>query len=42
MSGVPGGRELLVRFGRHGYVVQYRVEGEEVLVARVFHGLEDR
>lgn len=37
-----GVRELPVRFGRDGYVIQYRVRDAEVLVARIFHVREDR
>jgi plasmid stabilization system protein ParE len=37
-----GWRELVVRFGRDGYVIRYRVEPGAVFVARIFHGLEDR
>lgn len=35
-------REIAVRFGRDGYVIQYVVEADRVLVARIFHALEDR
>jgi plasmid stabilization system protein ParE len=35
-------RELIVPFGSGGYVVQYRVDRTEVIVARIFHGREDR
>jgi plasmid stabilization system protein ParE len=35
-------RELNVDFGRDGYVTQYRVEPERVVVLRIFHTLEDR
>ncbi len=35
-------RELVVRFGRDGFVVQYRVERTRVIVARVLHGRQDR
>lgn len=35
-------RELLVPFGSGAYIIQYRVEGDRVLVARIFHSLEDR
>jgi plasmid stabilization system protein ParE len=37
-----GTRELAVRFGRNGYVVQYRVLDELVIVARIFHVRERR
>ena len=37
-----GIRELAVRFGRDGYVNQYRVTAELVLVARIFHAREGR
>jgi plasmid stabilization system protein ParE len=35
-------RELIVRFGRDGYVLRYRVRRDEVLVTRIFHGKERR
>ncbi|MDP3746837.1 MAG: type II toxin-antitoxin system RelE/ParE family toxin [Phenylobacterium sp.] len=35
-------REVAVHFGRDGYVIQYLVEPKRVLVARIFHSLEDR
>jgi len=38
----PGLRELIVRFGSGAYVVQCRVDAQEVVVARIFHGREDR
>lgn len=36
------GRELNVPFGGHGYVIRYRVEASRVIIATVFHSLEDR
>ena len=38
----PGLRELIVPFGSGAYVVRYRVDRDEVVVARIFHGREDR
>jgi plasmid stabilization system protein ParE len=35
-------RELVVRFGRDAYIIQYRVEPSDVVVARIFHSREDR
>lgn len=35
-------RRLIVPFGRNGYVIEYRVDPDRVIVARVFHSLEDR
>ena len=35
-------REWGVRFGAKGYVIRYRVEGDEVVIVRVWHGLEAR
>ena len=34
---VEGLRELVVRFGRDAYIIQYRVGSSDVIVARVFH-----
>lgn len=35
-------RELHVRFGAKGYTVRYRLFEEQVIIARVWHRLEDR
>ena len=37
-----GVRELPVRFGRDGYVIQYAVGDTAVLVIRIFHARENR
>lgn len=37
-----GLRELYVPFGRNGYVIQYVVSPDEVLILRIFHSLEER
>jgi plasmid stabilization system protein ParE len=37
-----GLRELVVPFGSAGYVLQYRVGPLRVIIARIFHTLEDR
>jgi toxin ParE1/3/4 len=39
---LAGIRELPVRFGSAGYVLQYFVEGDRVVIARIFHSLERR
>lgn len=39
---LEGIRELNVPFGSGGYVLQYFVEGDRVVIARVFHSLERR
>jgi plasmid stabilization system protein ParE len=35
-------RQLRIRFGKYGYVARYAVRGEMTVVARIFHGPEDR
>lgn len=35
-------RELSIRFGRDGYVAQYRIDPDSVIVARIFHAREAR
>ena len=35
-------RELPVKFGVRGYVIRYRHVGEEVIIVRVWHALENR
>lgn len=37
-----GLRELVVPFGSAGYVLRYGVRRDRVVIARVFHSLEDR
>jgi plasmid stabilization system protein ParE len=37
-----GRRELLVKYGRDGYIIRYRVTATVVLVTRIFHGRERR
>ncbi|QYF85982.1 type II toxin-antitoxin system RelE/ParE family toxin [Brevundimonas sp. PAMC22021] len=39
---IGGLRELYIRFGDSGYVVQYRIDAEAVIVARIFHMREAR
>jgi plasmid stabilization system protein ParE len=39
---LEGVRELTVPFGSGGYVLQYFVEGNRIVIARVFHSLERR
>jgi plasmid stabilization system protein ParE len=38
----PALRELIVPFGSGAYVVRYRVDRNDVVVARIYHGREDR
>ena len=38
----PDVRELVIPFGSAAYVVEYRVEPERVLIARIFHSREAR
>ena len=37
-----GLRELYIRFGDSGYVVQHRMDADAVIVARIFHMREAR
>jgi len=37
-----GLRELIVRFGGRSYVVRYASDKDGVIVARIWHGLEQR
>jgi len=38
----PGQRELVVRFGKGAYFIQYRVDDSQVIIARIKHNLERR
>jgi plasmid stabilization system protein ParE len=33
-------REFFVPFGKRGYVIRYRLDGETIVVMRIWHGLE--
>lgn len=35
-------REFHIRFGAKGYVVRYRIFEDQIIIARVWHSLEDR
>jgi hypothetical protein len=35
-------REFVIRFGQSGYVVQFRVMDDTVVIARIHHMREDR
>jgi plasmid stabilization system protein ParE len=37
-----GFRQLILRHGKGGYVIRYRVLDEAILVTRIWHGKEDR
>ena len=37
-----GHREMVVRFGKYGFIVRYYVTAETVIVRRVFHGSQER
>ncbi|MBW8858677.1 MAG: type II toxin-antitoxin system RelE/ParE family toxin [Caulobacter sp.] len=37
-----GLRELVVPFGSAGYIIQYGVRPLRIIIARIFHSLEDR
>lgn len=44
-AGAPmgdGRRELFLPFGASAYVLRYRVDGDDVVVIRVWHGREQR
>ena len=35
-------RQLPVRFGAKGYIIRYRLHENNIVIVRVWHGLEDR
>lgn len=35
-------RELFVPFGHRGYVIRYRLDGEAIVILKIWHGLEER
>lgn len=38
----PGVRRIFAPFGASAYVIEYRVDPGKVIIARIFHGREDR
>lgn len=35
-------RELFIPFGQRGYVLRYRLDGNTIVILKLWHGLEDR
>ncbi|HUL12708.1 MAG TPA: type II toxin-antitoxin system RelE/ParE family toxin [Methylococcaceae bacterium] len=35
-------RELFVPFGQRGYVMRYRLDGDDIVILKIWHALEDR
>jgi plasmid stabilization system protein ParE len=42
MGNIPEFNELIIPFGRNGYILRYRTEGKKVVILRVWHTREDR
>ena len=42
MDDGSGRRELFEAFGRGGYVLRYRIDGDRVVIVRVWHAKEQR
>lgn len=41
-AGPHGYRKLIVRFGKAGYEIRYRLYPDRVVITRIFHTREDR
>lgn len=39
---LPNFRDLFIPFGSRGYVMRYRLDGNRIIVVRVWHSLEER
>ena len=39
---LQGFHDLMVPFGRNGYIVRYREDGDGIVIVRVWHTREDR
>jgi toxin ParE1/3/4 len=37
-----GYHQLILKYGKSGYVVRYRISGDTILITRIWHGREDR
>jgi plasmid stabilization system protein ParE len=42
IEGVPGFRRIFIPFGKNGYTLSYRLDENNIVVLRVWHGREDR
>ena len=42
MDDLPEFNKLFIPFGRRGYVLRYRIDGETIVILRVWHGREGR
>ncbi len=42
MEDIPEFNELIVPFGRNGYILRYRIDGKKVVILRVWHTREER
>ena len=42
MEDIPEFNELMIPFGSNGYVLRYRLDGEKIVILRVWHTREDR
>ena len=42
MDEIPEFNELIIPFGRNGYILRYRVGGKKVVILRVWHTHEER
>lgn len=41
-AGPNGYRQLIVRFGKAGYEIRYRLYPDRAVITRIFHAREDR
>ncbi|MBI1407951.1 MAG: hypothetical protein GC145_17690 [Caulobacter sp.] len=41
-ASIPEHRDCIVRFGKYGFVLRYRLYRGDILITRVFHGSQDR
>lgn len=40
-EGLPEFRKLFISFGRRGYVLRYRIDGQKIVVLRIWHTREE-
>lgn len=41
-TSTPGHRDCVVRFGKYGFILRYRLTHDRIVITRVFHGSQRR
>ena len=42
IEGMPEFQKISIPFGKYGYVLKYRVDGQKIVILRVWHGRQEK